>query len=192
MREKLTMLGVVAAAAFVATVWLANWLLQRYGIVFIAGVAVPAGVFAAGAALTLRDIVNEELGRVAVLVCIAAGCALALIVAPRYAVASAAAFGLSELADLSVWESLPERVGFLAAVLLSNVVGALVDTLVFLSIAFGNLDFFKGQYLGKMIATALSLPVAYAYRVWRQPRRDGPPPPVVLSPGLSASRRRDS
>lgn len=160
--------GVVAAVLFVATVWLANWLLSRYGVVSIGfGLYAPAGVFAVGIALTLRDIVHRTLGRVAVFVCIAAGCVLAYFIeaggtipgglAP-VAVASAAAFLFSETADLAVYTPLEHR-SFLGAVAASNVVGAVVDSALFLWLAFGSLEFMQGQVVGKLYMTALALPL---------------------------------
>ncbi len=73
--------GIAAAVLFVGTVWFANWLLARYGVVPIGfGLSAPAGVFAVGLAFTLRDIVHRTLGRAAVIACIALGCLLAYLI----------------------------------------------------------------------------------------------------------------
>ena len=72
-------------------------------------------------------------------------------------VASAAAFLLSEFADLCVYTPLQER-RLVLAVLASSVVGLVVDSLVFLQLAFGNLDFLAGQVLGKGWMVLLALP----------------------------------
>lgn len=56
-----------------------------------------------------------------------------MLAGPTLAVASAAAFTLSELADLLVYQPLRRR-GFLRAVLASNTVGAPLDTIVFLTL----------------------------------------------------------
>ena len=53
---------------------------------------------------------------------------------PRLAVASGAAFAVSELADLLVYQPL-RRHGWIPAALASNAVGAPVDTVVFLALA---------------------------------------------------------
>ncbi|GIJ12722.1 VUT family protein [Micromonospora andamanensis] len=69
------------------------------------------------------------------LACIAAGAVLsAVLAAPTLALASAAAFAVSELADLLVYQPLRGR-GLLRAVLASNAVGAPLDTIVFLTLA---------------------------------------------------------
>lgn len=142
-------IGLVAAALFVGTVWLSNWLLSRYGIVPVGfGLEAPAGVFAVGLAFTLRDLVHRTLGRAAVFCCIVGGCLLSYAVEANVAIpgglvtialASAAAFLFSESADLAIYEPLARR-SFLSAVVASNAVGAIVDSALFLWLAFGSLD----------------------------------------------------
>lgn len=166
-------LGIISAALFVATVWLANWLLSRYGIVNIGfGLQAPAGVFAVGVAFTLRDIVHRTLGRAAVFACILAGCVLAYLIEAGgtipgglvpIAVASAAAFLFSETSDLAVYTPIEHR-SFLGAVAASNIVGAIVDSALFLWLAFGSIEFIQGQVIGKLYMTALALPFLYASR----------------------------
>src|SRR5262245_44687741 len=122
-RRRRTQLGLVAAILFIGSVWFANWLLTRYGIIHIAGLAMPAGVLSVGVAFTLRDYVHRFLGRLAVVVCILAGCLLAYLIEANaqipgglvsIAVASALAFLFSELADLFVYTPIEER-NFVAA-----------------------------------------------------------------------------
>lgn len=161
-------IGLSAAALFIGTVWLANWLVTKYGIVPVGfGLSAPTGVFAVGIAFTLRDIVHRTLGRAAVVGCIIAGCVLAYFIEANInipgghvslAVASAAAFLFSESADLAVYTPLEKR-GFLRAVTASNIVGALVDSALFLWLAFGSLAFFEGQVWGKLLMTAAALPI---------------------------------
>jgi hypothetical protein len=166
-------IGVAAAILFVATVWLANWLLSTYGVVSIGfGLEAPAGVFAVGLAFTLRDIVHRTLGRNVVFLCILVGCALAYLVEANaqipggyvtIAAASAAAFLFSELADLTVYTPLEQR-SFLGAVAASNIVGTVVDSVLFLMLAFGSLAFLQGQIVGKLLMTAAALPLLYLSR----------------------------
>lgn len=155
--------GLAALAAFIATILLANWLVSRFGVVPVGfGLEAPAAVFAAGIAFTLRDLVQEELGRVAVVVAIVAGAVVSLLVAsPGLAAASGTAFLVSELADLAVYAPLREKT-WLGAVAVSNTVGAALDSIIFLSLAFGSLQFLPGQMLGKtwMTAAAIVLLVA--------------------------------
>jgi queuosine precursor transporter len=149
---------IALAGAFVGTVAAANWTLQHFGIWQIAGLAVPSAVIWVGLAFTLRDLLHDAAGRWAVLAAIAAGCALSYAIAPVFAVASAVAFGVSELADLMVYAPLRRR-RWLLAVALSGLVGLVVDSVVFLHLAFGSLDFLAGQVIGKAAVLALTVVV---------------------------------
>lgn len=155
--------------AFVATVYGANWALGEFGIVPIGfGLMAPAGVYFAGLAFGLRDLLHEAAGRqwrAWVLSAIAAGAGLAYVIDDAttvpgghlpIAVASAIAFGLSELADLAVYQPLRER-HWTAAAVASNLVGAVADSALFLWLAFGSLAHMNGQIVGKayMIAPAI-------------------------------------
>jgi queuosine precursor transporter len=159
-------IGIVAVTGYIATIFLANWLIQHVGIVSVGfGLMAPAGVYAAGLALTLRDIVQEQLGRPAVLMAIVVGAALSWFVAPSFAVASAVAFLVSELADFGVYTPLREH-SWAGGVLASNVVGAALDSWLFLTIAFGSTALFWGQFVGKievtLVTIALLIPVKRA------------------------------
>lgn len=62
---------------------------------------------------------------------------------------SGSAFLLSELADMAVYQPL-YRKRFLTAMAASSVVGAMVDSALFLWLAFGSLAFMEGQIIGKV------------------------------------------
>jgi queuosine precursor transporter len=157
-------LGLVALAAFVATVVAANWAVRHYGVVPIGfGLAAPAGVYFVGLAFTLRDAIHETLGRAWVLAAVAVGAALSAGLSGRLALASAVAFGLSELADFAVYTPLRRR-GWLGAVVASNVVGLVVDSVLFLWLAFGSLDFLAGQVVGKAYMTVVAIVLIGAWR----------------------------
>jgi uncharacterized PurR-regulated membrane protein YhhQ (DUF165 family) len=150
-------LGAIAALGYIATILAANLMIQHLGLWPVGfGLMAPAGVYAAGIALTLRDIVQVALNRRAVILAILAGAALSYLVSPSFAAASAAAFLLSELADFAVYTPL-ERRTWLGAVLLSNTVGLVVDSIVFLGLAFGSLAFLPGQLVGKAWMTLLAV-----------------------------------
>lgn len=154
------MIGPIAAALFAATIPAANWLIGNVGVQYGPnephlipvgfGLMAPSGVLMVGAALVLRDIVHERLGAGWALAAIAAGSVLsALLAPPSLVIASTAAFALAELADFAVYAPLRERrLGL--AVFASGVVGAFVDSAVFLWLAFGSLAFVEGQVLGKV------------------------------------------
>jgi queuosine precursor transporter len=149
-------LGCLSALLFVAVILAANYVTTGYGMVPVGfGLMATAGTYFAGLAFLLRDAIQETLGRNAVLVLIVTGAALSYVISdPFIATASAVAFLVSEAADFAVYTPLRER-SLLAAVTLSNTVGAIVDTLLFLTIAgFPLAQAFTGQVVGKVLVTA--------------------------------------
>ena len=82
-------------------------------------------------------------------------------------------FLFSELADFAVYQPLRER-RWLLAVAASNLVGLVIDSVLFLQIAFGSLDFINGQIIGKTWTTIVAVPVLLALRRWVVPRYSRP------------------
>jgi uncharacterized PurR-regulated membrane protein YhhQ (DUF165 family) len=153
--------GIVFLVLFALTIPLANWLIGHAGTVcppLAPGLMAPSGVLMAGIALVLRDLVQRRLGVAAASLAILAGAALsALLAPPALVIASAVAFLLSEFADLAVYTPLARR-GLVLAVVTSGVAGLVVDSIVFLWLAFGSLDFLPGQIVGKAWMVLLSIP----------------------------------
>lgn len=166
--------GILALLVFGLTIPAANWLIGNAGTVCVPegpclipvapGIMAPSGVLMIGLALVARDIVQRRLGAKAALGAIVVGTALSALLAPQAIVmASAAAFLLSELADFAVYTPL-QRKRFVTAVVLSSVVGLVVDSAVFLQLAFGSLDFFAGQVIGKAWMVLLAVPFIHWLR----------------------------
>jgi queuosine precursor transporter len=154
----------VWALAYIATIFGANLLITHVGFVPVGfGLVAPAGVYCAGLAFTFRDLTQDTLGRAWTIGAIVVGAGLSALLSPQLALASGTAFLLSELADLVVYTPLRER-HWLAAVAVSNTVGLLVDSVLFLLLAFGNLDFLPGQIVGKWWMTALAVAVLWLWR----------------------------
>jgi uncharacterized PurR-regulated membrane protein YhhQ (DUF165 family) len=160
--------GLAFLALFALTIPAANWLIGNVGTTCVAdgpclipvapGLMAPSGVIMIGLALVLRDLVQRRLGLRAAFVAIVAGAALSALVAPpALALASGAAFLIAELADLAVFTPLQQR-GLVLAVLASGLVGLVVDSMLFLQLAFGSLQFLTGQVAGKAWMVLLSLP----------------------------------
>ena len=150
-------LGWLYALAYVATIFAANWAIATFGPVPVGfGLMAPAGVYFAGLAFTLRDLTQEALGSRVVLGAIVVGAALSGAISGELALASGTAFLFSELADFAVYTPLRRR-NWLGAVAASNAVGLVVDSALFLWLAFGSLDFLPGQVVGKASMTLLAL-----------------------------------
>jgi uncharacterized PurR-regulated membrane protein YhhQ (DUF165 family) len=160
--------GFVFLVLFGLTIPAANWLIGHVGTTCVPngpclvpvapGVMAPSGVLMIGIALVLRDLVQRRLGVAWALGAILAGAALSAAIAPpTLVVASAVAFLLSELADLAVYTPLARR-RLVLAVVLSGLVGLVIDSVAFLWLAFGSLDFLAGQVIGKAWMIVLSIP----------------------------------
>ena len=166
--------GVLYLVAFALCIPAANWMLGNVGTVcppdgpcllpVAPGVMAPSGVLLAGLALVLRDLVQRRLGKRWTLLAIAAGALLSWAIAPAaLAVASAIAFLLSELVDFAVYTPLQQN-NLILAVVASSVVGLIVDSVVFLQLAFGSLQFIEGQIIGKAWMVLLAVPVIWWIR----------------------------
>jgi queuosine precursor transporter len=161
--------GVIFLVLFALTIPAANWLIGHVGTACIAprgpcvvpvapGVMAPSGVMLVGVALVLRDLVQRRLGTGLSALAILAGAALSALVAPpALIIASAVAFLLSEFSDLAVYTPLARR-RLVAAVVASSCAGLVVDSIVFLWLAFGSLEFLPGQVIGKAWMVLLSIP----------------------------------
>lgn len=151
-------------AAFAATIPAANWLIGNAGVACVPagpclipvgfGLMAPSGVLLIGAALVLRDAIHETAGAKWAFAAVVLGCALSLLTShPALALASAVAFAVAEMADFAVYSKLRAR-GRAAAVFTSGVVGAALDSALFVYLAFGSLDFSAGTTLAKIYASA--------------------------------------
>jgi uncharacterized PurR-regulated membrane protein YhhQ (DUF165 family) len=167
-------IGWSACFGFMACVPLANWMIGHVGTVCVPGgpcllpvapgLLAPSGVITVGLALVLRDLVQRCLGTRWGLLAIGLGTLLSALVAGRsLVVASGAAFLFSELADFAVYTPLQRR-GLVRAVLASAVAGLVIDSVVFLFLAFGSLEFLPGQIVGKAWAVLFSIPLVRVVR----------------------------
>lgn len=158
-------LAAVSSVGFVGSILLANYATSHFGMVPVGfGYVATAGTYFAGLSFVLRDAVQDTAGKRAVVALIALGALASYLIAPALAVASGVAFLLAESADFAVYTPL-RRKGYIRAAVASNVVGAVVDTLVFLTIAgFPVWSSLPGQLLGKLALTALAVGVVVAAR----------------------------
>lgn len=161
-------LGFLTSLLFIATIVAANAVTSSYGVVPLGfGLTATAGTYFVGLAFVLRDTVQDLLGRWVFAVIVAGAVLSFALSSPAIALASALAFLVSELADLAVYTPLRSR-GYLRAAVASNIVGAVVDTVLFLTVAgfpLGRVLF--GQVVGKLALTLLVLPMVLALRVRR-------------------------
>ncbi len=161
--------GAIFLVLFALTIPAANWLIGHVGTACVAphgpcvvpvapAVMAPSGVMMVGVALVLRDLVQRRLGSGPSALAILFGAGISAAVAPPALIlASAIAFLLSEFADLAVYTPLARR-RLVAAVVASSLVGLVIDSIVFLWLAFGSLEFLPGQMIGKAWMVLVSIP----------------------------------
>lgn len=165
---------ILTAACFVGTVYAANWALTTYGVIHLfGGLYAPAGVFFAGLGFLLRCALQEIAGRLWVVAAILIGAGLSLYLGASaqipgghvsIAVASACAFLFSEFADFAVYTPLRTKT-IVGGITAAQVVGATVDSALFLWLAFGSLSLFWGQFVGKTLMVLPAVILIAAYRV---------------------------
>lgn len=149
--------GAALFGAYVMTVVGANWATSLWPAVAVAGLQIPAGTFFAGVGFTVRDLLQDIVGARSTVLAVTIGAAMSgLIASPRIALASATAFVASELVDLAIYTVLRGR-SRVVTVGLSNVFGLLVDSLLFLLLAFGSLGHLAGTLAGKASTTVAAV-----------------------------------
>jgi len=170
----------LALAGYAAAIVAANYLTAHHGLIPVGfGLTATAGTYCAGAALMLRNLVQDGLGRRFVVLAIVLGAALSALTSPALALASGIAFGVSELADTALYTPLRRR-GWARAVIPASLLGALLDSLLFLAIAGFPVTArgVAGQLVGK--TWAVWLPVA-AVTLLQGVRRDAVPRDAIGS-----------
>ena len=162
-------------AGYIATIPAANWMIGNVGTFCVPdgpcmiplgfGLSAPSGVLMIGAALVLRDQVQEHMGAKWALGGIIVGAILSYLLAdPFIAIASILAFGVSELIDFGAYTYV-RKYGRALAIAASGLVGAIIDSIVFLYVAFGSLAYIEGQIVGKLIISLLAaLAIKYAIK----------------------------
>ena len=152
-------------AVFILTIPAANWLISNIGTVCVPngpcwvpvapGLMAPSGVLMIGLALVMRVAVHEHLGAKWAAGAIVVGAIISGVLAPAaLVIASATAWLFAEAADMAVYTPLRKR-NIAAAVMMSGIVGAVADSVLFLWLAFGSLDFLAGQVVAKIYISAI-------------------------------------
>lgn len=141
----------IIAAAYIGAICTANYSVHAFG-----PVSTPINAFLlVGLDLVLRDKLHDTYGFAGASALAAAAAALTYALNPAVAtiaLASAAAFSCASVADGSVYHCL-RRKSFMARSNASNVAGALADSLVFPTIAFGAImpEIVAAQFAAKVL-----------------------------------------
>lgn len=169
--KRSTLLGATAAAGYLLSVVAANTASVHWPPLTIGGLLVPAGTLFAGTCLTARDLLHDVLGTRGVVTGVLAGAALSAVLAsPQIAMACVAAFTVSEVLDTLVYAKLRRR-SRLGAVAASNAIGLVIDSALFVPLAFDDLAAVPGQITGKTAITIATLALLHAVDVMRRDAR---------------------
>ena len=157
---------ILAFTVYCLSIPAANWMISNIGtqsfpggphtIPVGFGYSAPSGVLLIGFALFARDIIQRISGRNIALIAIGLGSMISYLLADKnIATASVIAFAIGELVDLCVYTPLHKK-RIVTAVVVSGIVGGVVDSLLFLQIAFGSTMFWQGQVIGKAYVSCLA------------------------------------
>ena len=186
MLTRRTFEGLIFLALFTACIPAVNWIIQNVGTVCVPNgpclipvlpgalnvfdpgnvLMAPSSVLMVGLAFVFRDLVQRRLGFGFAAAAVIVGAGLSAFLAPpQLVIASGVAFLVAEMADLLVYTPLQRR-RLVLAVFASSIVGLIVDSILFLQLAFGSLEFLWGQVVGKSWMVIAALP----FIVWLRAR----------------------
>lgn len=179
-RDRTTAELITGCVAFLCYFWsivLANWLIRHVGAPVLPdgthlmpvgfGLVAPSGTIAATTTLAARDVTQRFLGRRYMLLTIFLGGILSVALStPLLALASSIAFLFGEYVDYFVYTPLQRR-GLVRAVFASMLVGACVDSVLFLTIARIPLGVaLPGLLLGRLWVALALIPLIALLRRW--------------------------
>lgn len=139
---------------YLGSIVVANLLVAYFGIIQVAGISFPAGAVAVGFTFTARDLVQRRFGKWGCWIWMLAASAISAIFSPTLALASLGAFVVAEGLDWAVFTASP--LSFRGRVIVSNIVGTPLDSIIFVYLAFGPIwDAMWGQTIVKLASSLL-------------------------------------
>ena len=120
---------------YLSGIILANLLVHWFGLVEFAGLVFPAGAVMIGLTFSFRDMVQRRYGKWQCWIWMLAASVITYLFNRQLAVASVSAFLVSETVDWAIYTWLPGS--FRRRLVMSNVLGTPLDSIVFVTLAFG-------------------------------------------------------
>lgn len=173
MKNKLIIFG--CFVLFLSMIPIANYTLLHIGICtasepcvipvwFYPVIYAPSGVIFAGLAFVLRDILQRLSSLMISVYAVLCGTILSYVyVNKELALAACGAYLVSELSDTVVYSFL-QRYNLFLAVLVSSCVGLIIDSVIFLHLAFHSYHFILGQIIGKLLMVIFAAPLIILVR----------------------------
>ncbi len=142
--------------AYLLSILLANIVVNHFGIVTVTGISFPAGAPLIGMTFTFRDMVQRRYGKLHCWWWMLAASLITVAFNPQLAYASFAAFVVAEGIDWAIYTAVPGS--FAKRVLISNLIGLPLDSVIFVALAFGWIvPAMVGQTIVKIVCGAVPL-----------------------------------
>jgi len=142
------------ALFYLGSIVVANLLVMNFGIIQVAGLSFPAGAVAVGFTFTARDLIQRRFGKWGCWIWMFVASGISAVFSPTLALASLGAFIVAEGLDWAVFTASP--LSFRGRVIVSNLVGTPLDSIVFVYLAFGPIwDAMWGQTIIKLASSLL-------------------------------------
>ncbi len=139
-------------ALYLAGILFANLLVHWFGLVSFAGLVFPAGAVMVGLTFSFRDMVQRQYGKWQCWIWMLTASVITYLFNQQLAVASVTAFLVSETVDWVIYTWMPGS--FRKRLVMSNLFGTPLDSIVFVSLAFGlNWQAIIGQSIIKFISS---------------------------------------
>jgi uncharacterized PurR-regulated membrane protein YhhQ (DUF165 family) len=159
--SKLMRIGWMVVILYLSSILFANLLVIQFGIITHFGLTFPAGAYAIGLTFTFRDMVQRRYGKWKCWIWMGLASLITVWFSPEIALASVSAFLISEGVDWLVYTLVPGS--FTKRVVLSNLIGTPLDSVVFVLLAFGPVwPAMWGQTIIKLVMGLLVL-VAFKF-----------------------------
>lgn len=130
----------------------ANVAVHIFGIVTIFGLTFPAGAIFVGLTFSFRDMLQKKHGPYIVFFYMIVAIFITAIFNQRLALASCTAFAVSEIIDQIIYTI--SKGSFKKRLIISNLISIPIDSIIFITIAFGiNWNAIIGQSLIKIISS---------------------------------------
>lgn len=142
------------ALFYLGSIVVANLLVMNFGIIQVAGLSFPAGAVAVGFTFTARGLIQRRFGKWGCWIWMFVASGISALFSPTLALASLGAFVVAEGLDWAVFTASP--LSFRGRVIVSNLVGTPMDSVVFVYLAFGPIwDAMWGQTIIKLASSLL-------------------------------------
>jgi len=142
---------------YLGSILLANWLVIQFGIIKLGFLIFPAGAVAIGLTFSARDFVQRKYGKWGAWIWMLVATVITVIFNRKIALASGTAFLVAEAVDWLIY-TISKR-SFSQRIVLSNLLGTPLDSLIFVTLAFGFVwPAIWGQTIIKFISSILVIP----------------------------------